>query len=105
MPKKVKKCFYSLDLPLNANADQVKAREKVLIKIARAKALKKGYSSKNKVEKIATNANTILDYISKNGVCSEQEYYFNTSPKAIVVQLCLLGCVCIVAFVGFISLI
>lgn len=105
MPIEIKKCYYHLNLPFSASTEDIERREKVLIKIQRAKALKSGKSRKYKIEKIATCSNKILKYIEQNGTPSEKETYFNTTSKALLAELAILCAVSIVAFIGFFSLI
>ena len=105
MPREIKKCYYQLNLPFSASVEDVKRQEKVLIKIQRAKALKHGKSRKNKIEKIAISANKIISNIELNGQPNEKEVCFNTSPKALLAELCILIALSIVAVIGYISLI
>jgi len=105
MPSKIKKCYYHLNLPFAASVEDIERRQKVLIKIQRAKALKSGKSRRNKIEKIATCANQILGYIEQNGKATEKEMYFNTSAKAILTEFVILAALTIVAFIGYFSLI
>ena len=67
MPKNVKKSYHFMSLRYDATAEDVKIRQKIMIKIARAKAFRTGKSSASKVAKISEHANIILESIDKIG--------------------------------------
>ena len=104
MTKELKKCYYYLDLPFCATAEQVKTQEKVLIKILRARALKTGKSKKEKIDRIVYSANKILENIQTNGIPTEQESHFYTTGKELATQLFVLAAVSIVAVISYLSL-
>lgn len=103
--KELKKCYYYLDLPFSATEEDVRKREKVLIKIWRAKGMKKGVSYASKIHEVALKANTILQYIETNGAPKFKEFAYETSKEALIIQSLTLFAVIIVAFVTFFSLI
>lgn len=104
MPKAIKKSYYYLNLPFSSTKEDVERQEKVLIKIERAKALKKGKSRKDKIEKIVKHANNILLYVKQNGIPNIKET-FNISYKTIIIELCVLIVISIVGFIGYFSLV
>ena len=105
MLKKIKKCYFYLDLPYNATLEQVKTQEKMLIKILRARALKTGKSQKKKINRIAECANFIQENLEKNGIPNIKECSFNTSGKELVTQLFVLAAVSVIAIISYLSLI
>ena len=44
MLKEIKKCYHLLDLPYDADIEKIKSRQKVLIKMYRAKGIRTGKS-------------------------------------------------------------
>ena len=75
MTREIRKCYHYLDLPYNSTEEEVRYNEKAMIKIARAKAIKTGKNSTKRVQQIATSSDKVLDYIKKNGVGEEHQFY------------------------------
>ena len=105
MPKEIKKFYNFMDLPYSSTVEQVQEREKVMIKLIRAKAIKKNQSYKIKIDKIVSSANGIVNYIEKNGVPNKPDSMFRTSKISIISQIIMLMCVAMVLFFSINSLI
>ncbi|MBE5741473.1 MAG: hypothetical protein E7351_02990 [Clostridiales bacterium] len=102
MTKELKKCYQYLDLPYDADEEQILTREKVLIKILHAKALEKGVSYDKKVDKIVKCTNIIMENIKNNGIPKENRHYFENSFETIISLIfafILVGIVCVVSFI------
>ena len=82
MTKNLKKCYETLNLRLDANENEVKVRQKVLVKVLRAKSFRTGKSNQKKIDKINTCANLILENIKINGV-GKNKILFDTSLDSI----------------------
>ena len=80
----IKKCYKILDLPYNASLEEVKLRQKVLIKLIRAKGLKSGKLNEKKIKEINIAANKIEFYINKNGPAKTSGTRFETSFDDVV---------------------
>ena len=104
MNKLIRSCYYNLNLPFTSTIEEVKINEKLLIKIQRAKALKTGKPRKKQIDKIIKDSEMIVDYINKNGVPAKENYFIST-PKNIIAQTCVLIVVCVIAIIGYFSLI
>ena len=75
MTKEIKRCYHYLDLPYSATEEEVKTNEKAMIKILRAKAIKRGKSNQEEIDKVADFSNKVVDYIKKNGVGGERHIF------------------------------
>ena len=107
MTKEIKKCYYHLDLPFSATEEEVRVKEKMLIKILRSKAIKKGKSCKEDIDKVANSADEIVEYIKKNGVPQVEPPHFKTSPQDVLTQLvCMILAIvfCALSFVALVVL-
>lgn len=104
MTKEIKKCYYYLDLPFNATVEQVKVREKVMIKILRAKGMKLGKSYKDEINKVVLSAEGIFDYIKKNGIPKEKEPTFDTSISSLTTQIVAMLVMLIFCVLSFVAL-
>ena len=67
MLNQIKRCYNYLDLPYNASIEDVQTRQKVMIKLIRAKGLKTGKLNEKKIKKINIAAEKIIFYINKYG--------------------------------------
>ena len=67
MLSQIKRCYNYLDLPYNASIEDVQTRQKVMIKLIRAKGLKTGKLNEKKIKKINIAAEKIIFYINKYG--------------------------------------
>lgn len=86
MTKEIKKHYYYLDLHFNATEEEIRIKEKMLIKILRYKAIKKGKSYKEEIDKVAKSADEIVDYIKKNGVPDKERPHFKSSVQDVLTQ-------------------
>ena len=105
MPKEIKRYYNFMNLSYTSTIEQVQEREKVMIKLFRAKAIKKNKSYQNKINEIVTSANSIVEYIEKNGVSNKKDFLFNTPMKSIISQIFILAAVVIVLIGSIYSLI
>lgn len=105
MPKEIKKCYNNLNLSYSSTVEQIEEREKILIKLLRAKAIKTGKSSKEKIQKIATDANTLIDYVTKFGIPNKKDFMFETSQTSILAQFLILASMLVVLYSAIYALI
>ncbi len=68
MDKETKRCYKYLDLSYDATIEEVRHRQKLLIKVFRARAISKGRSAEIEVQKIRDKGNHIVAYIQQHGV-------------------------------------
>lgn len=87
MPKEIKKCYNNLNLSFTSTIEQIKEREKILIKLLRAKAIKHGKSYKEKINKVVGDANTLVDYVNKNGIPNKTDFSFEISNNDLISQI------------------
>ncbi len=99
MTKEIKKNYYHLDLPFTATEEEVRIKEKMLIKILRAKGMKKGKSYKDQIDKVAYSADEIVAYIKENGVPNVAPPHFKASVNDVLSQL-----VCMILSIVFCAL-
>lgn len=90
MPKEIKNHYHFMDLSYSSSIDEVKEREKVMIKILRAKAIKKGKSCNSQIQQVANSANKIVEFIEKNGIPNMVDIRFVTSKNSIITQMFIL---------------
>ncbi len=83
MLNQVKRCYNYLDLPYNATIEDVQTRQKVMIKLIRAKGLKTGKLNEKKIKKINIAADKIVFYINKFGV-AKKGFKFETDVNSTV---------------------
>ena len=87
MPKEIKNHYNFMDLSYSSSVEEVKEREKIMIKILRANAIKKGISCSDKIQQVTNSANQIVDYIEKNGIPNIDDSRFVTSKNNIITQV------------------
>ena len=90
MPKEIKQYYQFMNLSYSSTIEQVEEREKVMIKILRAKAIKKNKSNNEKIDQVVMSANGIIGYIEKNGVPNIKDNMFNTSKTSIFYEILML---------------
>ena len=90
MPKEIKKFYNFMNLSYSASIEEVQEREKVMIKVLRAKAIKKHKSYNLEINKVVSSANGIVDYIEKNGVPNKRDFLFNTPKSSLISQIIVL---------------
>lgn len=100
MTKYLKKCYQTLNLRQDANENEVKVRQKIMIKILRAKTLRTGKSNEKKINQINTCANAILENIKTNGV-GENKIIFDTSLNSISTMFYVLVIILVVIGIMF----
>ena len=79
MPKEIKKLFDFLNLEYNSSVEDIKARQRVLIKVLRAKGIKKGKSYVEKIDKVNSATNQILAYVSVYNNSNEPTPFYKTT--------------------------
>ena len=78
MTKNLKKCYHFMNLRYDASPDEVRVRQKIMLKILRAKALKTKNFNNPKIKKVNLCAEAILANIEINGVPT-QKIVFDTT--------------------------
>lgn len=84
MTSQIKKCYRILDLPYNASVDEVKTRQKILIKLIRAKGLKTGKTNEKKIKQINIATEKIVFNINKFGIPKQTGTQFETDVNGVV---------------------
>lgn len=102
MTKEIKKYYHFLDLPYDATIEDVKARQKVMIKVLRAKAIKRGVSYSKQINKIAIVGEEVISFINGYGVQPAQKEWFKIDRGQVLTQL---FCFIIIATTAVISLV
>ena len=105
MPKEIKKFYNFMNLSYSSSFEEVQDREKVMIKVLRAKAIKKHQSYNDEINKVVASANGIMGYIEKNGVPNKRDFLFNTSKSSLISQIIVLMTLLIVLGFSIYSLI
>lgn len=105
MPKQIKKYYNFMDLSYSSTIEQVQEREKVMIKMSRAKAIRKNKSYDEKINAVVVSANEIVQYIEKNGVPNKLDTLFNTPAKSFISQIIALVAITLVLFCSIYALI
>jgi len=105
MPKEIRKFYNFMNLSYSSSIEEVQEKEKVMIKILRAKAMRKHKSYGKEINKVVDSANKLVDYIEKNGVPNKRDNLFNTSNLSIMTQLIMLFAVIMVLAFTIYSLI
>jgi len=105
MPKEIRKFYNFMNLSYSSSIEEVQEKEKVMIKILRAKAMRKHKSYGKEINKVVDSANKLVDYIEKNGVPNKRDNLFNTSSSSIMTQLIMLFAVIMVLYFAIYSLV
>ncbi|MBR1988664.1 MAG: hypothetical protein IKA36_06495 [Clostridia bacterium] len=105
MKSEIKKCYRYLDLPLDSTKDDVKLRQKVMIKMLRAKAIDKHKNYDKEIERVNFSALTLLDFIDKNGVQEAEKFSFRPSIQDIYGEVFTLFILIILCATSFLILI
>ena len=79
MPKEIKKLFDFMNLEYNSSVEDIKSRQRVLIKVLRAKGIKRGKSYAEKIDKVNSATNQILAYISVHDNSNEPIPFYRTT--------------------------
>ncbi len=104
MTKDIKRYYHFLDLPYDATIEDVQSRQKVMIKVLRAKAIKRGVSYKKKINKIAVIGEEVINYIKGYGVQPPEKILFDTKTSDLLTQIFLLVIIGTVSVVSIIAL-
>ncbi len=104
MTKELKKAYSFLDLKYEATIEEIQTRRKILIKILRAKNIKKHKNHIEKIKKINACTELILDNIKKSGIPSENRLIIDSSRENVFTGLYGLILVSILALVSYIAL-
>ena len=105
MPKEIRKHYNFMNLSFSSTIEDVLMRQKSMIKVVRAKAIKKGKSYSDKINKIAYSAHVLVEYINKNGISKIKDNIFVTEKSDIVYQIVVLGIVLAISICSIIALI
>lgn len=104
MTKELKRQYYHLDLPFHATEEEVKSKQKAMIKILRAKKIYNGKDTSVEITKTQRAGEEILNYLKNNGV-PKKLHRFETEGRTLLSQLFVLALVAVVVIAGFASLI
>ena len=94
-----------MNLSYSSSIDVVQEREKIMINILQAKAVKNNKSYDDKINEVVISAKGIVDYIEKNGVPNKKDNLFSTSNSSLFYQLIMLFAVIMVLGFSIYSLI
>ena len=100
MNKELKRSYECLDLPFSATSEDVKMREKALIKIYNNKSVENGNSHDKEIGEIEKSAKIILENLKKNGQPKEV-HSFDSSWHSIIILLAVLFFVGLLCFFSF----
>ena len=101
MNKELFKCYEVLDLPIESTIEQVKDREKALIKILKAKEKEESISCEKEMEKVVLSKNKIIENIEKNGVPKEKPHRFESSAESLIIMFIICLCAGIMCYFSF----
>ena len=101
MDKNLRKCYECLDLPITATAEDVRLREKALVKIYENESVEKGIPFDKKIDLVASSASTIVENLKNNGSPQEELHRFDSSWKSIGILSVVLAFVCMICFFSF----
>ena len=79
MPKEIKKLFDFMNLEYNSSVEDIKSRQRVLIKVLRAKGIKRGKSYVEKIDKVNSATNQILAYVIVHDNSNEPTPFYRTT--------------------------
>ena len=102
MERKLKLSYRCLDLPYQATAEEVKRRERALIKIFTAKAKEKNISYSKQIDAVQKASDVILENIKNNGIPTKKYHRFEASVSSIITLSVLLAFAIIMCVVSFI---
>lgn len=104
MLKEIKKCYHILDLPYDADMEQIKSRQKSLIKMYRAKGIRTGKSYKTKINEVTAAGYALQNFVKENGVQKASFFNFDTNENDVATSVFVLVLVVIVCTVTFLML-
>ena len=98
MTKEIKKYYKYLDLPYDATEQDALTREKAIIKVLRAKAIKQKKNYNEEINKVAEYTNKVIENIKNNGVGIERQIFSSNGERVISLTFAL-----VVVIIMFIS--
>lgn len=104
MNKELQRYYDLLDLPIKSTIEDVEMRRNALIKIYNNKSQDKGVSYDKQIGEIEVGASKIIANIKNNGIPKEENHYFDSSWKSILilgVVLLSVGMLCAFSFYIF----
>ncbi len=104
MDKELKQYYHFMDLKYDSNIEEIKSRQKIMIKIFRAKSIKSGKSYKNEIAKVNLATNKILTNIKENGIPKASIFNFSSSINDVATLIFVLIIMIIVCTVTFLTL-
>lgn len=97
MTKNLKKCYHFMNLRYDASPEEVRVRQKIMLKVLRAKALKTKNFNNPKIKKVNLCAEAILANIELNGVPTQKIVFDTTLDNlgtlfiAVIIMLIFVG--------------
>ncbi len=104
MDKEIKRCYHYMDLKYDSTIDEIKSRQKIMIKIFRAKSINSGKSYKNQIAKVNSSTSKILDYIKVNGIPKASLFNFSSTINEVATLTFVLIIMVIICTVTFLTL-
>lgn len=104
MEKELKKCYHYMDLRYDSTIEEIKSRQKIMIKIFRAKSVKSGKSYKNEIAKVNNSTNKILANIKQNGIPKASIFNFSSTVNEVATLIFVLIIMIIICTVTFLTL-
>lgn len=104
LPRKVKKAYDYLDIDYNATEEEIRTRQRVLIKVARAKVNEQDKVTQKKIDKITHATRIILKYIKRSGVPKDDGINLDATGESIHSGYYILVLVTALAIISFIAL-
>lgn len=104
MDKEIKRCYHYMDLKYDSTIDEIKSRQKIMIKIFRAKSINSGKSYKNQIAKVNSSTSKILDYIKENGIPKASLFNFSSTINEVATLTFVLIIMVIICTVTFLTL-
>ena len=104
MDKELKKHYHFMDLKYDATVEEIKSRQKVMIKVYRAKGIKTGKSYKNEIARVNFATSKILSNIKQNGIPKGNLFNFSSSINDMATLIFVLIIMMIICIVSFLTL-
>ncbi len=104
MEKELKQSYHYMDLRYDSTIDEIKSRQKIMIKIFRAKSIKGGKSYKNEIAKVNNSTNKILANIKQNGIPKASIFNFSSTVNEVATLTFVLIIMIIICTVTFLTL-
>ena len=101
MDKRLKNCYYYLNLPFTATEEDVRIRETAMHRIFKTKEKNNGKSYKKKINRVTSSANLIIENLKANGMPNVKSHWFEISNESLFVLLailCFVGMICVISF-------